>query len=1248
MVFEFDIFMLNNTFSVVTCEGKMKNKNIFKKLTFKIFGSFMLCFALLLASVAMTMPAKETFASISPSGSDIERPESLEEGLSRKSLEEVRGKRVTIRQPQMEVLQRNIKRTAPKVMGDTFNLPNFETREETGASITFTKYPSLSNKEKFTSFEKYMLLREVFYYNKYAMEDAEAGTLMKHPAADGQYGVLEVEDNAVKKRILTDPNYRSPMTTGLYLAPGEVAEVVVEGLKEGESVTLYTHHQQTVGYAVGDVNAYFKKYDELIIAESQKSNPNYEGLEIELNGQYDRQINEIPAMGATFVLTENKTYHIGCPFGGPLYVQPTSSPVQLTITGAVETPHFILGVTTVEDFETNLRQAPGLIATLDCENGQLIGPSQYMRNADDIEKLAYFWHSAFAVNASFNGRAYNYDITLSFDTHVPAGSAVALSATRAAHPSGWFGTCMNYQALTTSGLWGVFHELGHVHANAYGSIWGMKESKEGEVRNNTLIVIIYTMLGNMDSRVIGVEHGEFTHPYTTVQRSLNLSSNSISDYSDCDYFDMLSVYSNLIHYFSPESFVDFLYTYNIEKTYCDNARADFAYRIALTDGMNIVDWLNRCYMTNITDSMFSAEQLEFLNSLPDFYPIAYRYANGVNDTETARKHDVDFNSPTEFDFSGDNILSPAPFEIVSYRKPIYGKIDVSEDMTKVTYTPPKGKIVENDEFAVRVRIKWTGVDVYLPVRLNFAFNNSVSKVWDGIGTRDIDAGIAEVEGTDPTYTEVSATPGKKQYTADSKTQSYINTKFQYVATESGTHKFYTRSDDSSRVIFTHNGEEKGRLTIIGDRSSYNTSQFVEIELQAGEVVEIETHHINYGGKCYLYVGVMKPNSETISDISQNNMLHPDFDIANISQLKDFGWKPKFFVSVKNAYNNNPASKEGWEILSAPAPQDTTYEMEENMVDKDDSTIFHSRWYGAGIDPMPHTIVLDTKSVQRFNYFEIVTRNNVNSFIRQMELYGAEENEDDKYSLLYSTDNLKYDGLRATITFTEKQVRYFKIVVKSTSGGHFTVIAELNAGLTTKMEQPIKPSTFASDTTGFDEDNNGELVSKSQGSVFEFDFVGTGFDVFANMGQDYGEAKVLIDGKEKGTIDLSGEFAINKLVFSVTDLAETSHHVRIETLSDSVFHIAYLNVKYGVDTGEEVEPEKPKFSQKDELYVNGHEFGEEVVKEPAPKPNIPQADVIHRYEEKRGNTILPALSYVAVGFVVIGLVLAFVFIFKKKT
>lgn len=1101
----------------------------------------------------------------------VNRPTALNAGLSRKTLEEIGSRRVTIRQPIMEIVKRNVERHEPKLLSDDFALPNFETDVPyEKAVVHFDKYPSKDLNEfngneanrYFTNYEKYMLLRQAVYYNGRAMEDAESGELCKHPAADGIYGEIPVENNAVIKRIVTDPLYTSPLTTGLYLPAGEVAEVTVKGLREGEKLTMYTHHQDSLGYIVGgSAEAYYNKWDSAIIAESQKEHPDFDSLNIELQGQWLRQNKKVPCMGAVFTIEKDGTYKIGCPYGGPLYLKPTKSCIELTVSGAVETPHFILGVTTVEDFNENLRRAPGLIATLDCENGQLIGPAEAMRNCDDIEKLAYFWHSVFAVNTSFNGRPYNYDVTLAFDLHVPAGAAVALSGSFAAQPVGWFTSCMNYRTMTTAGNWGTLHELGHINAQAYGSVWGMKEGKEGEVRNNVLIVLIYTMLCDMDNRVVGVEHGEYTHPFLTVQKSLNLTQKGEGhDYSELDYFDMIALYATLIHSFGPEKFVDFFYTYSVVSKYCENPRADFVYRVALVDKVNILNWLNRFYYGNIRESYFTHEQLEYLESLPEFYPVAYRWANGIDGNETARKYSVDGKNPTIFDLSEGNILCPVEYSIVGFEEPRFGSINYNESNHRLVYTPPE-EVTENDEFGIIVKVGER--EVTLNVRLSLTYTGAYSTVWENIPSqRDVDSAIEYAASVEPSYNEASQVAGKARYNRGSE-YDYINTKFSYLATESGEHSFYLRADDASEVTFTK-GELVQTLTTPKDIPSYSEDRKVTFTLNEGETVLIDCRLVNWGGLGYLNVGVKKPNETTIADVPSENILGYGVTTEELDKTKSFvGFVPKFFVSVKNVSVNKPVPKDGWSVIKFPKPHPNDGADPNNMIDGDDGTLFHTK-YGGGEDPMPHEFIFDTGSIGTFNYFEIVRRNHNNSIILKAELWVATENEEECYKQVYSTDALPYTNFRATINFDETEARYFKLIVRSTSGGLFTVINEVNAGLNTTLMQPVKPSNFGTKNEGFDENSvNGKLTASKKGSVFEFSFLGAGFDVFADMGTDYGSAYVFIDEEKAGEISLCGDPALNELVYSARDLEVGEHTVRIESVSDAPINIGFINVDYKV-------------------------------------------------------------------------------------
>ena len=1217
----------------------MKRAAIFR--TFKILLCVFLAGALFLGAVdpvlGIKIGSRHAAAAEEPASEDLEqdgvnRPQALEEGLSRKSLEEVGDRRVTIRQPVMQVLDRNVPRSKTELLDNTFTLPDFTTGlpYEDGelASVTFDgepgnlknpQYPMLGlndfngneSNRFFSNFEKYMLLRQSVFNNQRAMQDAANGTLKKHPAADHIYGEIPENVPAVEKRIVTDPVYRSPMTTGLYLAPGEVATVSVQGLREGETVVLYTQHQDSLGYkgsndkgADVSIEEYYRCWDAKIIEEARAAKSegrpaDFDSLGINLNGQWQRQNQKIPCMGTEFSLSANQTYKIGSPFGGALYVKPTSSYVELVIRGAVETPHFVLGVTTKQEFEDHLRQAPGLTATLDCENGQLIGPADDMRNCDDIEKLAYFWHSVFSVNASFNGRAYNYNVTLAYDMHVPAGEAVALNSSFAAQPARWFKTCMQYGELTTRGNWGTLHELGHIHGNAYGVEWGMHGAGEGEVRNNVLIVLIYTMLCNMDTRFAQVEHGEFTHPFLTVNKSLNLTAKQsdaaktpITDYDQfantggAGYFDQISLYANLIHAFGPEKFVSFFYTYSENKSFCTNTRADFVYRIALVDRVNLFNWVNESYHANLARKDFSEKQWEFLRSLPDFYPIAYRWANGVDGNETARKYEADGKLPTVFDLSEGNILCPKSYRILGFTDPLYGKISANEDKTRVVYTPPK-KVAESDEFGIRVSVEG-GRTVVLNVRFDLIYRGAYSEVWklpQSLGEKPGVAQALEYAGQhEYGYTEVSKTAGKAEFTAAAKECEYYRIRFRFLADRTGTHSFYLRADDASEVTFRKgdaSGAVLGTLKTSQDRPNYSTNGKVDVPLQAGETVYIEGNLVNWGGKGYLNVGVAFPGVSEIVDIPEKNITNPEATAEDLKQADGFaGWTPKFFVSVKNTVVTQPVEKDGWKVLKAPLPHTapgSDFAVKDSLIDGKENTFYHTNYGGGQKTPLPHTFVFDTQDTQIYNYFEVVRRGNQNDVLYHIAVYGAADGIDEAgegdFDLLYEGDMRDPGSTRRyLLEFEDVSVRYFKLVVMPAANQNFTVLSEVYAGQKVRLEQSVKPEKFLTANDGFTESAaNGKMTSGRKDASFDFDFLGTGFDLFSDTDPSYGTADIFVDQAKAGSVDLSDGRAFNKCVFTAKKLPAATHRIHIVATSEAPFNVSFINVDYAVPVEEKDYP-----------------------------------------------------------------------------
>ena len=613
-------------------------------------------------------------------------------------------------------------------------------------------------------------------YKKSAEMTAYANWLKKHPAADNIYGRVLGTDgkeiteasiksatpnnkNAVTKKITVDPIYRSLHATGLYLPAGEPVVIKIEGLKAGETIGLKMNEQDSCawvsstgsGYTSGTTftsgnnDGYFMKGDVAIALGNANGTHNH----------WSKAYGRLPWIRSMVNWSKDGVYAYGSPLGGVIEIDMKNcySKVTITISGAVETPHYILGTTTPQYFNDYLRDAPGVVAILDTENGQLIGPTmemgttRYMRQVktEEIDKLAMLWHSFFSINESFTGGIYNRFNKVMFDWLVPAGAAVSMGNYSFAQPTGWFDGCLNYKGMWTAGNWGTLHEIGHNHGTAYGQIWGFGVGREGEVRNNALILLGYIMLCDVGTTIRsggGAEHGSYANPYSTLSETLTYpgrlakdsNGNITSDYDDgviYQYFQCLGMYANIMHSFGAEKYYELMYTYKTHPaSYSTNGnkRADFAYRCAITYKMNFIKYFNNFYAAHITDDMFTADQLAEMKAMPNYEVVSNFYAGGIDGVKTAGDYSITFGEDITFDLKSTTISTldangEKGFEVIWAGDVAHGSIR-SVGNGKYKYSFNKDYNGNTDQFSFKVKLK-DGIVHTLTVYLRIEGYNSV-------------------------------------------------------------------------------------------------------------------------------------------------------------------------------------------------------------------------------------------------------------------------------------------------------------------------------------------------------------------------------------------------------------------------------------------------------------------------------------------------------------------------------------------
>ena len=172
-------------------------------------------------------------------------------------------------------------------------------------------------------------------------------------------------------------------------------------------------------------------------------------------------------------------------FGGTIYldvgqqaagVRPDIGPVDLTITGAVRAPTFVLGETTDLQWQTE-RLQPGAYAELISDGVAISVPSSWIRTLDNPTALMTWWNDVVqfmdwvgSVEDLRTGpERFNVDVQISVG-YLHAGYPIQ-------GPTWASEDLVDLESLNARGTWGYLHELGHekqhnnVLGHGYNNAW---------------------------------------------------------------------------------------------------------------------------------------------------------------------------------------------------------------------------------------------------------------------------------------------------------------------------------------------------------------------------------------------------------------------------------------------------------------------------------------------------------------------------------------------------------------------------------------------------------------------------------------------------------------------------------------------------------------------------------------------------------------------------------------------------------
>lgn len=1038
------------------------------------------------------------------------------------------------------------------------------------------RYPEYGKSLSFTAAEKAAIKAEnakIFNYdamdadgNLYKNgEPAEIHTLKKHSASVGMYfGDIADTVPAVAKRIRITPVKYGNNMTGLYAPPGEVVTVI---LSEKDA-------KRNMRVQIGQC------------AQRQG------GITIPENKDFTR----MPSIKKDMTLKNVENY-IGSPLGGPIYIMNEGdglAPYEVTIIGAVEMPHYILGGTTDEAWE-RLRYAPAPMFDLETYAGVRLtmSASNFVRSmsASEIRTIAEYWDkSAQLANRISNGNWFStHPVTMIYDTYVPAGAAVAfVGADFCVLPTGWATGAVNYKSIVTSGQWGNLHEMNHHHQG-----WGA--GNNGEVTNNVINAMIYCMYTNVASS--RTEDGGLsgwnwvTSAYSSLNRTLGLYDKNRKNQD-------LSMYVDLLHAFGTDAMIEMA-----NKSRANNENAWFKAVCDVT-GYDMTYFLRDVCKLNIDQDLIDEVAAK---KLPMFVPVANLYQSGrdiiTNQGDMSQKMQVEMGRPFYIPFGKQKELDLAgytavpngiSYEIKNVTAPKYGKLETVKDENggevygKYLYTPKSGSS-SSDEFYMTLSLKndtdaaITFEDVTLKISLAQDVLGVQGHIWENVGWSDIDAAIGDqfetaakpIESVDYSYAG----------TSDSRPSTLTVVEGKIAMPIAATYQFFIKGDDSVKL---YTGFEKDKLELSAHVDQYTANysrdlqgSYFSVKMEPGKPLYFKMYVQNIGGKGWSRIGYadrsqMQGATPVAEDGSGGDNVEANLPIVDLpssfvyQKESDILTPGRADIETDRAYARKLTASavkhldiKGITVTSSTPMYDNRDHMG-NITDGNENTSCHTK---PGV--VPAEFIFDLKSAQTFNSMSMTfLKNSTRGRIKDYALYFATSPLD------FKTEGREPDfegtfasAYRVNSFFPKVTARYVKIVATSVYDSNGQKIINIS---TVKFGNGIQNGEIAPQSGSdikymgnwrantFGTFLNGAAYETSSGSL-EVNFHGTDFALFAKTGPKYAQAQIRLDGGKWQTIDFYSETdQYNQPVFVTNEITDGYH--KIEIRAKGMINIDYMAFK----------------------------------------------------------------------------------------
>ena len=940
--------------------------------------------------------------------------------------------------------------------------------------------------------------------------------LYKHSASIGLYGGdVSDEEKAVIKKINITPRPLGNYITGLYAPAGEVIKIEISE----EDLT------KTGGFNVFIGNA---------------GNRSSGAAEIPLEKVFSRMPYTVNEMRVS-----STTTYVGSFLGGAIYLgEPKNKNVSYTVTisGAVEYSHFILGLTTKEEFDRTVNSSAPYFDLEVWDDGIRHSGPKYMLDEleyDNFYHVARMWEKISLVSNQVPSASANVGISMRYDTYIPAGAAVAfVGANFCVLPISWFNGSLSYENFTTNGMWGTIHELNH-HYQQYGAPDG------GEVTNNAVSLLSYALYTKISAarNINGDLSGWNAYTYANYPLKLLLNNeNENPIYS-------IESYAVLIHCFGVDAFLKAISLQEIK------GNADSWYKAwSMATGYDMTYYFEELCNYDLGEEVKAyVKELNYEIFVPaaSIFQTKASYNEMIN---TVQPYEIDYQQSIDVNLK-DSILIPDGFEF----KILEIKSDTLGELVKNTngfiYTPSEDDFNSN-KIDVTIQLeKADGSFDVKPITLTFEFIQKAKKVEvttytfnDETAYRNIAiaeannfSGYTKIESSFSNSFNISNLPKNTITVCEGKI--YIN--------NAGKYRIYIKGRDNVFMYISQNNDKNYELvSYLNSNSNYsneNENAYYDIDIKKPTYVYIKTITLSKTDNGYSDVGYgkFKDDVVSVSTIPSKYILNKKEEYDN-SYFETINHYPRIYYSTNCLINVNDFSVVESENFNAWNDDYTL----NKMLDGNKNTYAHNNV----ILKDPISITIDMNNINRFNYLEIFGKNSEESHTpTTFDLYFG--NTLEELSLYNSYSNLSLNNRSVLLDFNEEITsRYLKLIIKKTESNRYVAISELEIGTKIPESRLIGITDEKINITGNWEMTNNKYsdfasVISSKNGTIEFEFTGSVIGLYGIVLED-GAIKISIDGSKYEEINLNGNNKLDLLYFN-DSLDNKTHTIKIKVKNKNI-------------------------------------------------------------------------------------------------